>query len=170
MCTDTYLTKSLGLSHQYKHIGGQYGQAEVHQNDGPLWTNVPENQRKSQNDNFNSICFAVTSLLSLQKHDIQVYDIKVRDPFINIHLSFFHSIEHWQLEKHPRWPADELQKQAPVSKMSSSAIWALASSVQGDNDSVPWINGLSDRGGHDKLSDGVADVLRFGERKYLTAS
>ncbi len=36
MCTHTHLTESLGLSHQYQHIGGKYGQAEVHQDDGPL--------------------------------------------------------------------------------------------------------------------------------------
>lgn len=118
MCTYTYLTKSLGLSHQYKHIGGQYGQTEVHQNDGPLWTNVPENQRKTgKSHTDNSNCFAVMTLLSLQKHDIQVYDIKVRNPFINIHLSLFHSTEHWQLEQHPRWPADELQN-ASTSKQN----------------------------------------------------
>lgn len=102
LCTDTYLTKSLGLSHQYKHIWGQYGHAEVHQNDGPLWTNVPENQRKHENHTLTTLTATVLQLwqlLSLQKLDV----IKVRDPFINIHLSYFSL--HWTLTT---WAASQM--------------------------------------------------------------
>lgn len=148
LCTDTYLTKSLGLSHQYKHIWGQYGQAEVHQNDGPLWTNVPENQRKtwkSHTDNFNSNCFAVMTVIIFTKARCHKGKGSIyQHPFI----TFFTPLNTDNLSSIPDNLQMNSETQAPVSKMSSSAIWALASSAQDDNDSVPWTNGLSDRGEH----------------------
>lgn len=65
MCTHAYLTESLGLSYKYKHIGGQYGHAEVHQDDGSFRTDVSENEKTE-----NYIFSAVITYLQTTAHSL----------------------------------------------------------------------------------------------------